>query len=85
MVEACQKLQNQGNMGLTIAFGSFSDFFLCAGFLPQFIMIWKDKEVIGFSYIFLLMDSAGAGTFSLPFGRMGLIDSISFFYRFTGS
>ncbi|BGP53205.1 hypothetical protein JCM8202_002761 [Rhodotorula sphaerocarpa] len=46
--------------GLTMTWGILSDVFLAIGFAPQFHEIWKAREVLGLSYIFLFMDSLGA-------------------------
>lgn len=47
-----------------MTWGILSDVFLAIGFAPQFYEIYKAKEVIGLSYLFLFMDSLGA-VFSL--------------------
>ncbi|GAA5929237.1 hypothetical protein JCM10213_005019, partial [Rhodosporidiobolus nylandii] len=64
MVFACRAGERAGNSGGTMTFGIISDVMLAAGFFPQFYEIWKLKEVVGLSYIFLAMDSAG-GIFSI--------------------
>lgn len=47
-----------------MTWGILSDVFLAIGFAPQFYEIYRAKEVIGLSYLFLFMDSLGA-VFSL--------------------
>lgn len=51
-------------------FGILSDICLAAGFFPQFWQIWKDREVIGLSYIFLAMDTIGAVFSILSLGEL---------------
>ncbi|BGP45315.1 hypothetical protein JCM10450v2_001133 [Rhodotorula kratochvilovae] len=46
--------------GLTMLWGILSDIFLGAGFIPQFVEIWRAREVYGISYMFLFLDSLGA-------------------------
>ncbi|GAA5974147.1 hypothetical protein JCM11641_003464 [Rhodosporidiobolus odoratus] len=60
MVYACRAGEKVGNSGGTMFFGILSDITLTAGFLPQFVEIYKLQEVVGLSYIFLAMDSMGA-------------------------
>lgn len=59
-----QRVEHIGSDGLTMTWGILSDIFLAIGFAPQFYEIYKAKEVIGLSYLFLFMDSLGA-VFSL--------------------
>ncbi|TNY23940.1 PQ loop repeat-domain-containing protein [Rhodotorula diobovata] len=46
--------------GLTMLWGILSDIFLAVGFLPQYVEIYKAREVYALSYLFLFMDSLGA-------------------------
>ncbi|KWU45780.1 hypothetical protein RHOSPDRAFT_32711 [Rhodotorula sp. JG-1b] len=64
MVFASRRVEHIGSDGLTMTWGILSDVFLAIGFAPQFYEIYKAKEVIGLSYLFLFMDSLGA-VFSL--------------------
>lgn len=43
-----------------MTWGILSDIFLAVGFAPQFYEIYRAKEVVGLSYLFLFMDSLGA-------------------------
>ncbi|GAA6015590.1 hypothetical protein JCM10207_008137 [Rhodosporidiobolus poonsookiae] len=60
MVYACRFGEHHGHPGGTMFFGILSDIALGAGFLPQFYEIYKLKEVVGISYLFLFLDSLGA-------------------------
>ncbi|WBW73812.1 plasma membrane basic amino acid transmembrane transporter [Schizosaccharomyces osmophilus] len=50
------------------------------GFLPQYIQIFRQKTVRGISYIFLIIDSAGAllSFISLPFDRWDVLAAIDY-------
>lgn len=60
MVYACRAAEAKHIKGPTMLFGILSDVALAAGFFPQLWEIYKLKEVVGISYLFLAMDSLGA-------------------------
>ncbi|GAA5826201.1 hypothetical protein JCM11251_007205 [Rhodosporidiobolus azoricus] len=79
MVYACRTLQDRHNHGLTMFFGILSAVMLGGGFIPQYYEIYRLKEVIGVSYLFLFMDSLGAvfSIISLAFRKGEPIDVIA--------
>ncbi|GAA5879554.1 hypothetical protein JCM8547_003104 [Rhodosporidiobolus lusitaniae] len=60
MVFATRAAEDKGITGVTMMWGIISAVMLGAGFIPQFYEIYKLKEVVGISYLFLFMDSLGA-------------------------
>lgn len=75
---ALRAAENRGIQGATIFIGSLSDFFLSVGFIPQLILIFRDRRVEGLSYIFLAMDSMGAVFSILSLGfKTGPIDVVA--------
>ncbi|KAG8958273.1 hypothetical protein FRC03_009287 [Tulasnella sp. 419] len=53
-----------GNKRVGQFFGIFSAVLISVGLIPQYIEIWKRKEVIGISMLFMLIDMSG-GVFSV--------------------
>ncbi|KAK0467218.1 uncharacterized protein EV420DRAFT_672174 [Desarmillaria tabescens] len=64
MVFAVRPSYEHGNHRGVDFFGVFASVMLSAGLLPQFYEIYKHKEVIGISKLFMLVDLLG-GVFSL--------------------
>ncbi|KAK0202780.1 PQ-loop-domain-containing protein [Desarmillaria ectypa] len=64
MVFAVRPSYEHGNHRGVDFFGVFASVMLSAGLLPQFYEIYKHKEVIGISKLFMLVDMLG-GVFSL--------------------
>ncbi|KAL4250865.1 PQ-loop-domain-containing protein [Abortiporus biennis] len=64
MVYAVKPAYNRGNMRPVQFFGIFSSVTISCALLPQYYEIWKHKEVIGISVLFMLVDCLG-GVFSV--------------------
>ncbi|KPV77025.1 uncharacterized protein RHOBADRAFT_51990 [Rhodotorula graminis WP1] len=64
--------------GLTMLWGILSDIFLFVGFVPQFIEIYKAREVYALSYLFLAMDSLGAVFSIMSLAFKDSFDGIAF-------
>ncbi|GAA5903048.1 hypothetical protein JCM6882_009678 [Rhodosporidiobolus microsporus] len=79
LVFALRAAEHKGIKGATMLFGILSDVLLGAGFFPQLYEIYKLKEVVGVSYLFLFMDSLGAvfSIMSLAFKSSESIDVIA--------
>ncbi|GAA5964795.1 hypothetical protein JCM3765_002558 [Sporobolomyces pararoseus] len=69
---------DRGIKGASMPFGILSDILLAAGFFPQFWQIWKDREVIGLSYVFLAMDTLGAVFSILSLAFKTSFDGVAF-------
>ncbi|GAA5975833.1 hypothetical protein JCM5350_000748 [Sporobolomyces pararoseus] len=69
---------DRGIKGASMPFGILSDICLAAGFFPQFWQIWKDREVIGLSYVFLAMDTLGAVFSILSLAFKSSFDGVAF-------
>ncbi|GAA6063554.1 hypothetical protein JCM10212_002666 [Sporobolomyces blumeae] len=69
---------DRGIKGASMPFGILSDLCLAAGFIPQFWQIYKDREVIGLSYLFLAMDTLGAVFSILSLAFKTNLDGIAF-------
>ncbi|KAM0746848.1 hypothetical protein T439DRAFT_329536 [Meredithblackwellia eburnea MCA 4105] len=81
--EAMKAADKNGVKGVPMAFGILSAIFLSGGFGPQIYQIWfKDREVIGISYLFLALDSGGAvaSIMSLGTTRLRLPESLPYFF-----
>ncbi|TBU27314.1 PQ-loop-domain-containing protein [Dichomitus squalens] len=63
MIFAVQPSYNRGNKGPIDFFGAFSTVLLSVALLPQYYEIYKHKEVIGVSILFMIVDMTG-GIFS---------------------
>lgn len=66
-----------GVKGIPMLFGILSDIFLTAAFFPQIWQIWQEKEVVGISYLFLMLDSAGAVCSIISLGLKKSIDGVA--------
>ncbi|GAA5853079.1 hypothetical protein JCM5353_007364 [Sporobolomyces roseus] len=69
---------DRGIKAASMPFGILSDLCLAAGFFPQFWQIWKDREVVGLSYLFLAMDTLGAVFSILSLAFKTSLDGIAF-------
>ncbi|EGU12567.1 hypothetical protein RTG_01100 [Rhodotorula toruloides ATCC 204091] len=78
MVYASRAVEDRGSNGLTMLWGILSDVFLAVGFIPQFIEIYKAREVYALSYTFLAMDSAGAVFSIVSLAMKTTFDGIAF-------
>ncbi|BGP22117.1 cystinosin/ERS1p repeat protein [Rhodotorula toruloides] len=78
MVYASRAVEDRGSKGLTMLWGILSDVFLAVGFIPQFIEIYKAREVYALSYTFLAMDSAGAVFSIVSLAMKPTLDGIAF-------
>lgn len=75
--DTAQAVEDRGSSGLTMLWGILSDVFLVVGFIPQFIEIYKAREVYALSYIFLAMDSAGAVFSIVSLAMKSTLDGIA--------
>ncbi|KIJ53951.1 hypothetical protein M422DRAFT_221517 [Sphaerobolus stellatus SS14] len=64
MVFVLRRAMMKGDDGPVQAFGIISSVLIAGGLLPQYWEIWKRKEVLGISYLFIVVDTLG-GLFSL--------------------
>ncbi|GAA5923982.1 Ilt1p [Sporobolomyces koalae] len=69
---------DRGIVGASMPFGILSDICLAAGFFPQFWQIYKDRKVIGLSYLFLAMDTLGAVFSILSLAFKTTFDGVAF-------
>lgn len=67
MVYAVRPSHERGNEGGAIFFGVLSSVLISAGLLPQYYEIYKHKEVIGVSMVFMGIDILGGKSVMHPY------------------
>ncbi|TBU30586.1 hypothetical protein BD311DRAFT_754599 [Dichomitus squalens] len=77
MIYAVRPSYKAGNMGPTQFFGIFSTVLISCGLLPQYYEIYKYKEVIGISLLFMTVDALGGVFNDLSLAFKGDFDVVA--------
>ncbi|KAI1793498.1 hypothetical protein LXA43DRAFT_218237 [Ganoderma leucocontextum] len=77
MIYAVRPSYNAGNMAPTMFFGIFSTVLIACGLLPQYYEIYKHKEVVGISLLFMTIDALGGVFNDLSLAFKGDFDVIA--------